>query len=143
MDITVDWEVVVNQEVVDVTLPLILQNIICLVKSGGSVFTSIVCGSIGTGQGIVQIPTQIWLKKKDSVDGNVNISLYSEMMSYFTGENFSVAVSGSGCKKNVCTDMWLKCYLDTLSDEDLKKVQHKDSSTNFMFRSGERVQPTQ
>ena len=52
---------VVNQhlEVVDVTLPLILQNIICLVKSGGSVFTSIVCGSVVTGQGIVQIPTQI------------------------------------------------------------------------------------
>lgn len=65
------------------------------------------------------------------------------MMSYFTGENLSVAVSGSGCKKNVCTDMWLKCYLDTLSDEDLKKVQHKDSSTNFMSGSGERVQPTQ
>ena len=45
------------------------------------------------------------MKKKDSVDGNVITSLYSEMISYFVGEILNIAFVDPGYRKNVCEDM--------------------------------------
>ena len=60
-------------------------------------------------------------------------------MKHFVGETLSTAVLDSGCTKNVCGETWLKCYLDTLDEMDLKQVKYQQSSTSFKFGSGERV----
>ena len=65
------------------------------------------------------------IKKKDSVDEDINISLHSETMSYFVEETFSAIVLDSGCTGNVCGKMWLKCkYLYLLMPSGNKKVTH-------------------
>ena len=39
----------------------------------------------------------------------------------------------SGCSKNVCGAAWLDAYLDTLSEDDLKRVKYEESKATFKF----------
>ena len=38
----------------------------------------------------------------------------------FLGETLNLAVLESGCTKTVCGEEWLRCYIDTLSEIELK-----------------------
>ena len=45
----------------------------------------------------------------------------------------------SGCTKTVCGGEWLKCYINSLSDLEKKKIQVFASNTEFRFGDGKRV----
>ena len=51
----------------------------------------------------------------------------------FTGETLNLAVLDSGCTKTVCGQEWLKCYIESLCDDDRKKIQEFTSETEFKF----------
>ena len=72
-----------------------------LFKSDSSISTCIACGSFNLRVKHCPNYHMKLMKRKDSVDDNVNISLYSKTMSYFVGETLSTAVLDSGCTKNV------------------------------------------
>ena len=48
-------------------------------------------------------------------------------------ESMSAAVLDCGAPITVCGQTWLSCYLETLSEEDLRKCVYKSSSNNFKF----------
>ena len=66
-------------------------------------------------------------------DGSVQIQLLEETMETLIGEMLSMAVLDSGCTKTVCGEIWLNCYLETLSDEDKKLLHVKDNNSVFKF----------
>ena len=51
----------------------------------------------------------------------------------FLGETLNLAVLDSGCTKTVCGQEWLKCYIESLCDDDRKKIQEFTSETEFKF----------
>ena len=51
------------------------------------------------------------MTKKDSVNDDSNISLYSDPMSYFVGETLSTADLDLGCAKSVRGKTWLEFLL--------------------------------
>ena len=57
----------------------------------------------------------------------------------FLGETLNLAVLDSGCTKTVCGEEWLKCYIDSLSEEEKKKIQSYKSNTEFKFGDGKNV----
>ena len=109
------------------------------VKADGITSTCIVCGSVYHWAKDCPDSYENLTKKKNTNDDDVKISLYSDTMKHLVGETLSTAVLDSGCTKNVCGETWLKCYLDTLDEMDLKQVKYQQSSTSFKFGSGERV----
>ena len=42
-----------------------------------------------------------------------------------------MTVLDSGCTKTVCGQEWLKCYIESLCDDDRKKIQEFTSETEF------------
>ena len=44
-----------------------------------------------------------------------------------------------GCSRTVCGKVWLKCYLEGLSEESLKLVVEKKGGSRFKFGSGDPV----
>ena len=54
----------------------------------------------------------------------------------FLGETLNLAVLDSGCTKTVCGQEWLKCYIESLCDDDRKKIQEFTSETEFKFGDG-------
>ena len=63
---------------------------------------------VSLGEGLRKFLMNL-IKKKDSVDEDINISSHSETMSYFVEETLNATVLDSGCTGNVCGKMWLKC----------------------------------
>ena len=57
----------------------------------------------------------------------------------FLGETLNLAVLGSGCNKTVCGQEWLKCYIESLCDDDRRKIQEFNSETEFKFGDGKVV----
>ena len=55
------------------------------------------------------------------------------------GKLLITAVLDSGCKTNVCGNIWMTCYLDTTKSDDLRKVETRPSSTTFKFKNGTQV----
>ena len=72
------------------------------------------------------------MKKKGA---DAEISLCNDSIKYFVGETFGTTFLDSGCPKNVCRAVWLKCYFSTLHKEDTKTAQTFASNTNFRFRN--------
>ena len=54
----------------------------------------------------------------------------------FLGEALNLAVLDSGCTKTACGEEWLKCYIDSVSDLERKKIQSLASNTEFRFGDG-------
>ena len=52
------------------------------------------------------------------------------------GETLNLAVLDSECTKTVCGEEWLKCYTDSLSDLERKKIQSFASNTKSRFGDG-------
>ena len=57
-------------------------------------------------------------------------------MNHIIGETLNTAVLDSGCSKMVCGQLWLDCYIESLSEEDRNQLQEEESSTRFKFRDG-------
>ena len=55
-------------------------------------------------------------------------------MQNFLGETLILAVLDSGCTKTVCGEEWLKCYVDSLSEE---KKQQKVLNLIQSFKFGD------
>ena len=79
------------------------------------------------------------MKAKNKGKDEGEITLFSDTLKQFVGETFGTAVLDSGCKKNVCGKAWLGCYLETLDEVQLSKVQEFSSDTSFKFGNGERI----
>ena len=58
------------------------------------------------------------------------------------GETLSYGIIDSGCSRSVCGEVWLKCYLDTLSESDNKLVQVEPGHTYFKFGDGAKIKST-
>ena len=58
-------------------------------------------------------------------------------MKGFVGE--TLGKLDSSCTKNVCGNIWMKCYLETLSKEYVHALETTKGSTLFKFGNGERV----
>ena len=54
-------------------------------------------------------------------------------MENFWGETLNLAVLDNGCTKAVCREERLKCYIDSLSDLEKKKIQIFASNTKSWF----------
>ena len=50
-----------------------------------------------------------------------------------------MVVLDSGCTKTVCGQEWLKYYIESLCDDDRKKIQEFTSETEFKFGDGKAV----
>ena len=50
-----------------------------------------------------------------------------------------MAVLDSGCTKTVCGQGWLKCYIESLCNDDTRKIQEFTSETEFKFGDGKVV----
>ena len=50
-----------------------------------------------------------------------------------------MTVLDSGCTKTVCGQEWLKCDIESLCDDDRKKIQEFTSETEFKFGVGKVV----
>ena len=68
----------------------------------------------------------ITLFTKGSQSRNVTDETECEVL---IAETLSYGIIDSGCSRSVCGDVWLKCYLDTLSDNDIKLVQVEPGHT--------------
>ena len=52
----------------------------------------------------------------------------------FLGETLNLAVLDSGCTKTECGQEWLKCYIQSLCDDERKKIQEFTSETVQVWR---------
>ena len=60
-------------------------------------------------------------------------------MNHFIGKTLNAVVLDSGCSRTVCSQSWLNCYIESLSEEDQDQLQEKESSTRFKFGDGSLV----
>ena len=91
----------------------------------------------------------LYTESKDDIqDKPVLITLFAklddytendETMTIFFSETLNFAIVDSGCSKTVCGKLWLKCYLDSLSDADSKLVEETQSQTCFKFGDGNKI----
>ena len=69
----------------------------------------------------------------------VHITLFSKGLSdsAHTGkllsETIGCAVLDSGCTRNVCSDKWLDCYIQSLSNEQQSMITYEESNKKFRF----------
>ena len=57
-------------------------------------------------------------------------------MDTLIGETLSMTIIDSGCTKPVCDQVWLDCYLQSLSSEEQQSVRKEKSETSFRFGNG-------
>ena len=54
----------------------------------------------------------------------------------FLGQTLNLAVLDRGCKKTVHGEEWLKCFVDSLSEEEKHNIKSFKSNTEFKFGDG-------
>ena len=57
-------------------------------------------------------------------------------MDTLIGKTLSMTIIDSGCTKPVRDQVWLDCYLQSLSNEDQQSVRKEKSETSFRFGNG-------
>ena len=81
-------------------------------------------------------------KEDDNEQGEV-ISLFqdtdsnTDSLKWFLGETIGCAVVDSGCSKTVAGSKWVECFLESLNNDDLLKIERKESNEMFKFGKGE------
>ena len=78
--------------------------------------------------------------------GEVSITMYKtdftkykEEMSVLVGETWSMAVIDSGASSTVCGLNWYNCYVDSLTEENKRRIKMERSDTLFKFGDGEKI----
>ena len=61
--------------------------------------------------------------------------ILEEQLKVFVSESFNAAILDSGATGNVTGEVWLKCYMDSLSDRDREAISYSDSCSSFKFGS--------
>ena len=56
-----------------------------------------------------------------------------------TMEAMNKVVLDCGAAGTVCGNIWMKCYIDSLNDEEKDKIVYKTSNNKFKFGDGEKV----
>jgi hypothetical protein len=64
----------------------------------------------------------------------------SESYEVFLCETDCAAILDTACTRTCCGEGWLSCYLDTLTEDELSKVEYSDTSRRYKFGSGEPVE---
>ena len=59
--------------------------------------------------------------------------LSEQSTSQLLGETIGCAVLDSGCSRNVCSDKWLHCFIQSLDEEEQNQIKYKDSNKKFRF----------
>ena len=54
-------------------------------------------------------------------------------------EAMNKAVLDCGAAGTVCGDIWMKCYIDSLDEDEKNKIVYKSSNNKFKFGDGEKV----
>ena len=57
----------------------------------------------------------------------------------FLGKTLNLAVLDSGCTMTVCGEEWLKCYANSLSEEEKHNIKSFKSNTKFKLGDGKIV----
>ena len=60
----------------------------------------------------------------------------STMMSVLMTESVSYAILDTACSSTVCGSDWLKAYTQTLSEEEILRIEEGESATTFKFGDG-------
>ena len=63
--------------------------------------------------------------------------LHEDNLSELLGETLGYAILDSGCNITVCGQLWLKTYLDSLSNENYRSVKTVKSTVKFRFGDGQ------
>ena len=83
----------------------------------------------------------------DPKSEEIHITLFNgksdEDMAGLVGECFGKALLDSACTKTVCGETWMKVYLDTLDENDMKLVETLHSDSKFIYGDGIEVKSTQ
>ena len=58
----------------------------------------------------------------------------------YVGDAFNHMISDTGCRHNVSSKIWVDCFFDGLSNEELKLVEKSPSTTKFKFGGGRVLQ---
>ena len=67
------------------------------------------------------------------VVSKVEVAFLDNTVENLLGETFNKALLDCGCTRTVCGLVWLICYLQSLTKDDLKKVTEEPSSCKFKF----------
>ena len=62
-----------------------------------------------------------------------NITLIGECIDILIGEALNMDVLDSRCTKTAYSKIWLNCYLESLSAEEMNNIKHEQSGTIFKF----------
>ena len=49
------------------------------------------------------------------------------------GETIGCAVLDSGCTRNVCSESWLDCYIESLNEKERQQISYQESTRKFRF----------
>ena len=63
----------------------------------------------------------------------VYVAFLDESMECLLGETLNKALLDCGCTKTVCGEVWLKCYLESLTEDELKRIYQEESCSRFKF----------
>ena len=80
-------------------------------------------------------PKNVYMNSVDEVENKsecyiANIKGSSEMEALMV-ESFNYAILDSACTSTVCGTDWLQSYLQTLSEEEMEKIEEEDSKSKF------------
>lgn len=64
---------------------------------------------------------------------------YSKKLDTLVGESFGSVVLDSGCATTVCGEEWLKYFIETLPEHELKQVRTEPTTSTFRFGDGKTV----
>ena len=82
----------------------------------------------------------------DEYDEEIQITLLANEHGYsdgkidnLLGETIGYVLLDSGCSKTVCGEYWLKCFMDTLTDDERRLLKTENSRSVYRFGDGRRV----
>ena len=98
-------------------------------------------GSFRGGSGHSSGTPTIWLEEdydhpEEDIDNVILVTEPGDDHNDILSETIGYAVIDSGCTQTVCGNIWLRTYLDTLSNREHRAVQTEQSRCKFKFGDG-------
>lgn len=92
-----------------------------------------------------QSPVYYGNEQYDEPEEEVHVSLFTgdeennSKMKTLLGETIGSVILDSGCSKTVCGEEWYRCYEETLTDDEKKKIKSEPSKSVYRFGDGKRM----